>query len=54
VFWRGANSGSSYDPVDVWSDTAKYYPRMELVKMSIAHPDRIDAMLVSFRSPQEK
>jgi hypothetical protein len=51
VFWRGADSGISYGPVDVWSNLGEYYPRMELIRLSMKYPDKIDAAITSFTRP---
>lgn len=33
--------------VDGWADSAKYYPRAELIKISKKHLDKIDARFTS-------
>lgn len=54
IFWRGGDSGSSYDEVDVWSDLPKYYPRIELIRLSSIYPEKIDAELTYIYEPGVK
>lgn len=51
MFWRGVDSGHSYDYVDVFSNTSKYFPRMELLSQSHLHPDVVDARLSGIYLP---
>ena len=47
VFWRGIDSGKAFGVANekVWADLPRYYPRVNLVRLSAKHPDKIDAML---------
>jgi hypothetical protein len=38
VFWRGADSGHTFDYVDIYSNIAEYFPRLELVRLSRDNP----------------
>jgi len=50
VYWRGADNGKAYgvSNEEVWANLPKYYPRVELVRMSAQYPELIDAMLTHY------
>jgi hypothetical protein len=46
AYWRGAGSGRNfYRDVPTWDNIGKYYPRMELIRQSVEHPNKIDAVI---------
>lgn len=49
AFWRGADSGQTYgiSEDEAWANLGQYFPRMELVRLSHNHPDKINARLTT-------
>jgi len=55
VYWRGADNGKEYgvENEKVWANLGKYYPRVELVRLSKNYPEKVDAMLTYFSNGKE-
>lgn len=43
VYWRGADTGHTFDYVEIYKDLPNYFPRLELIRLSRDNRSIVDA-----------
>lgn len=54
VYWRGADTGHTFDYVEIYKDLPNYFPRLELIRLSRDNPSIVDARFTAATPEREE